>query len=91
MNTININQLPQDVQSKVRETLTAYNTTYVEFENGRYTHIAGLCLDTRKKAADFKTFEIKNSDVYNETERASNLKALSNSFAKMNVSDSFWN
>ena len=89
MNTININKLPTDIQDKVRSTLTAYDVTYVERENGQYTHIAGLCLDTRVKASDFKCFEIKNTDIYTAEKVAENLKALNASWPK--VPDSFWN
>lgn len=72
MNTIDINQLPQGVQDKVRSTLTAYNVAYVTRENGQFTYTAGLCLDTRIKAPDFQTFEIKKEDVYTEVEMAAN-------------------
>jgi len=66
MNKIDINLLPKDVQDTVRETLTAYPVAYVTRENGEYTYTAGLSLDTRIKAPDFKTFEFRNTDFYTQ-------------------------
>jgi predicted transcriptional regulator YdeE len=86
-----INELPTELQTKVRDTLSAYDVAYVTRENGEFTYTAGLSLDTRKKASDFKTFTFTKDDAYTEAEQAENLRALNASFAKMNVSDSFWN
>lgn len=76
MNTINISSLPQDVQDQVRSTLTAYPVAYVTRENGEFTYTAGLALDTRIKAPDFKTFQINAEDIYSPEERAEHLKEL---------------
>ena len=70
MNTIDINLLQAGLQEQVRSTLTTYDVAYVTRENGKYTYTAGLCLDTRVKASDFKTFEIKADDIYTSEERA---------------------
>lgn len=86
MNTININQLPQDVQEKVKSTLTAYPVAYVTRENGQFTYTAGLSLDTRTKAPDFKTFEIRKNDVYTPEEQAAHRAELD----KRNADGSHW-
>lgn len=72
MKTIDINVLPEDLQTKIRSTLTCYDRAYVERENGKYTYCAGLCLDTRVKAPDFATFEITKDAVYSPEEQAAN-------------------
>jgi len=89
MNTIELNQLPLDVQVDVKAKLTAYDEAYVTLENGKFTYTAGLSLDTRTKAPDFKTFTITKDQVYNKTQQAQNYKELVSSMP--NVPDSFWN
>lgn len=76
MQTMNINQLPADIKEQVLECLTAYPVAYVTRENGEFTYTAGLCLDTRVKASDFKTFEFKNTDFYTKEQINEFNKAL---------------
>ena len=86
MNTINISELPETVQEQVKSTLTAYDRAYVTRENGQFTYTAGLSLDTRVKAPDFKTFEIKKEDVYSAEEQAAHRAEL----YKRNPDGSHW-
>lgn len=74
MNKISINELPTNVKEKVLSTLTTYPVAYVTRENGEFTYTAGLSLDTRVKAPDFKTFEIMKDDVYSPEEQAEHRK-----------------
>lgn len=66
MTTTIFDQLPKEVQDQILLTLTAYTKAYATLENGEFTYTAGLSLDTRIKAADFKTFEFKNTDFYSQ-------------------------
>lgn len=66
----NFNELPQDVQDRVKRTLRAYDEETVWFENGRYTY--GVYIQS-KYAADHKyigTYYAK--DIYTEEERILN-------------------
>jgi hypothetical protein len=76
MTTVNIDELPQDVQNTIREGLTVQHAMYVERENGKYTAHYGLALDTRVKAADFKIFTFKNIDIYTQEQIGEFSKAL---------------
>ena len=78
MNTIKLSQLPADIQAQVKGKLSAYDQAYVTLENGVYTYTAGLYLDTRQKAADFKTFVFTKDDAFTKEEQRANYAALTN-------------
>ena len=63
-------QLPKDIQDKVRNTLRAYDSVNVWFENGRYSFDDVI---KSQYAADHKFIgTYKASDIYSEKERIEN-------------------
>lgn len=72
MNNNMINNLPIDVQEKVKETLKAFDTVNVWFENGSY-HVSTACCIKAVYSNDDKfigTFSAK--DIYTDNERIIN-------------------
>ena len=64
-------QLPEEVQEKVKEILKAYNSTSVTFENGKY-HFGGYCLK-KTRARDYEYIgEYKADDIFTKEERIIN-------------------
>ena len=62
--------LPVEVQNKIKDTLKAYDSVFVSYENGEY-HF-GICIK-RIYAADHKVIgEFYAKDIYSEEERILN-------------------
>lgn len=69
------NQLPSELKQQVLDTLTAYDSVIIDFENGKYK-IGSLSLRD-KYPADFRQVGvIKNSDVYTAEEMKKNYANL---------------
>ena len=64
-------ELPKEVQEKVKEILKAYNSTSVTFENGKY-HFGGYCIKSTY-ASDYEFVgEYKADDIFTKEERIIN-------------------
>ena len=67
-----LNDLPMNVQNKVRNTLKAYDEVTVDFENGDY-HVMTGCLLKASYAPDFRSVgTFKAKEVFTEDERTIN-------------------
>lgn len=64
-------ELPKEVQEKVKEILKAYNTVSVTFENGKY-HYGGYCLKN-SYASDYEFIgDYKADEIFTKEERIIN-------------------
>lgn len=65
-------QLPADVQAEAKETLKAFRSVHVEYENGRYSVTAGIAL-TATYAPDHRYIgEYTDEEVFTPEERIIN-------------------
>ncbi len=64
--------LPKDVQDRVKETLKAYDRTYVTYENGKFTESPAIAI-TATYAPDYQFCgEYRAKDIYTKEERRQN-------------------
>ena len=73
-----INNLPVNIKNEIMETLRAYNTVNVWYENGEYHVMTGSCIKAQYGKDHQFIGTVNASDVYNEDERTEN---YCNSFA----------
>lgn len=72
MNRTEFNQLPQDVQNKIKSTLHVYDKTHVVYEYGEYHVSSGICLKA-EYAADHKVIGTYTAEeLFTEEERIEN-------------------
>lgn len=72
MNRTDINQLPQEVQNRIKSTLHVYDKAYVVYENGEYHVSSGVCLKA-EYAADHKVIGTYTAEeIFTENERIEN-------------------
>ena len=72
MNNTMINNLPQEIQDKVLNTLKAYDKVYITYEYGAYKVSIGVAL-TATYADDFRVIgEVEAQEVYTDDERIEN-------------------
>ena len=70
-----LNLLDSETKQRVIDTLTAYDSVLIDFENGRYK-IGALCLRD-KYPADFRSVgKILNTDIYTNQEIEINTRNL---------------
>jgi len=72
----NLNDLPSDTQAKVRDTLRHFVACSVTRSNGRYSVLAGSCIDNGTKPNDFKVWNFKARDVLTAAEIAAGIAEL---------------
>lgn len=67
-----LNKLPQEIITNVKNTLTAYNSCQVEFKNGKYDVIVGSYL-LEEYPNDFKVIgEVFKEDIFTNIELIEN-------------------
>lgn len=72
MNRTNFNELPQDVQDKIKSTLHVYDKAHVVYEYGEYHVSTGICLKA-EYAADHKVIGTYTAhEIFTEEERIEN-------------------
>lgn len=72
MNRTNFNELPQDVQNKIKATLHVYDKAHVVYEYGEYHVSSGICLKA-EYAADHKFIGTYTAEeLFTEEERIEN-------------------
>lgn len=80
MTDMRFNELPRDVQEKVKETLRCYPNCYVEYEYGEY-HVSVGCGVYGRYAPDHKFIgRYKDKEVFTEKERILNYVNEFNSY-----------
>ncbi len=85
MNT-NINELPENVQAEIRTLLRSFTGCSVTRANGRYSVMAGTCIDNSRKPADFKVWDFKARDVLTKEEIAEGIAELNAAMMKLSPS-----
>lgn len=66
------NELPQDIQTEVKQVLKAYNRVYVVFENGKYQVNASIAIK-RVYASDHEVLGDYNADeMFTKEEQLTN-------------------
>lgn len=87
MKKINFNELPMDVQQKVKDDLYMYAKTYVTFENGKFTSSPHVMLTSTPNASDFVMYEaITRDDVYTKEEQEENRRIFNEETKNMDWS-----
>lgn len=71
-----LEDLPEEVQNKVKETLRVFNKAHVTFEHNQFEVSAHYCLKARYGYDHFWCGEYKASEVFTEEERRQNLAEL---------------
>lgn len=67
-----LEELPDDVQQQVKETLKAYDRCSAKFENQRWSATTGYCIKSSYSFDYFVAGEYYATDVYTEEERRQN-------------------
>lgn len=73
-NSMKLEDLPEEIQAKVKNTLKAYDSVNVTFEHNRFESSVGVCIKANYGIDHFVCGRYEAKEVYTEEERRENFK-----------------